>query len=108
MESPAFTPCTRTPRRVTEEEALTFLAAFKDWEVIGTDFIRKTFPFKNHYEVMAFVNAVAWISNRQNHHPNVDYVYNAVTLAYSTHDIGNKVSDNDLLCAAKVEALLKL
>jgi len=66
--------------------------------------LSKTFKFANYYETMAFVNAVAYIAHRQDHHPDLSVHYNRVVVVYSTHDAGG-VTLNDCICAAKVEAL---
>ena len=66
--------------------------------------LTKTFAFRNYYETMAFVNAVAYIAHRQDHHPDLSVHYNRAVVAYSTHDAGG-VTLNDCICAAKVEAL---
>ncbi len=67
--------------------------------------IAKQFEFKDHHHAMAFVNAVAWISHAENHHPEMVVGYNTVNVSYTTHAIGG-LSDNDFICAAKVDALL--
>ena len=54
---------------------------------------------------MAFVNAAAWISHRENHHPDIELGYNTVKMRYATHAIGG-LSENDFICAAKINALL--
>ena len=64
----------------------------------------KTFRFGNYYETMAFVNAIAYIAHRQDHHPDLGVHYNRVEVVYSTHDAGG-VTLNDCICAAKVESL---
>jgi len=69
--------------------------------------IGKTFEFKNFYQTMAFVNAVAWLSHREDHHPNMKVGYNKCHVEYSTHAI-NGLSENDFICAAKVDALFKI
>jgi 4a-hydroxytetrahydrobiopterin dehydratase len=68
--------------------------------------IAKTFNFKNYYETMAFVNAVAWVAHQQNHHPDMEVGYNKCTLRYSTHSAGG-LTKNDFICAARVEQLMK-
>jgi 4a-hydroxytetrahydrobiopterin dehydratase len=68
------------------------------------DRLTKTFRFGNYYETMAFVNAVAYIAHRQDHHPDLSLHYNRAVVTYSTHDAGG-VTLNDCICAAKVEAL---
>lgn len=69
--------------------------------------ISKTYPFKNYYQTIAFVNAVAWMAHREDHHPDLTVTYNSCRVDYSTHDIGG-LSINDFNCAAKVDALFKL
>jgi 4a-hydroxytetrahydrobiopterin dehydratase len=69
--------------------------------------ITKTYAFKDHYQTLAFVNAVAWISHREDHHPDMTIGYKECRIAYVTHAIGG-LSENDFICAAKVDALFAL
>jgi 4a-hydroxytetrahydrobiopterin dehydratase len=80
------------------------LATLSGWERVGNE-IRKTFAFKNYHETMAFVNASAWVSHQQDHHPDLGVHYNRCVVSYSTHDAGG-ITLNDFICAAKVEALV--
>ena len=66
--------------------------------------LRRTFTFKDYYASMAFVNAVAWIAHREDHHPDLAVGYSKVTVVYSTHSVGG-LSENDFICAAKIDAL---
>ena len=66
--------------------------------------IRKTFAFKDYYASMAFVNAVAWIAHREDHHPDMEVGYNKVTVAFATHSVSG-LSENDFIGAAKIDAL---
>ena len=76
-----------------------------DWTMdAGAKEIRRTFAFKDFYGGMAFVNAVAWIAHREDHHPDLAVGYNKVTVTFSTHSIGG-LSENDFICAAKTDAL---
>ena len=61
--------------------------------------------FQNYYRTTAFVNAVAWIAHSEDHHPDILFGYNKATITYWTHAIGG-LSDNDFICAAKIDALL--
>jgi 4a-hydroxytetrahydrobiopterin dehydratase len=70
----------------------------------GATLIRRTFKFKNYFQTMAFVNAVAWIAHREDHHPDMTVGYNTVSVMYATHSVGG-LSENDFVCAAKVDAL---
>jgi 4a-hydroxytetrahydrobiopterin dehydratase len=66
--------------------------------------IEKTFRFADYHQTMAFVNAVAWIAHREDHHPDIAFGYNRCTLRFNTHSVGG-TSLNDFICAAKVDAL---
>jgi len=64
----------------------------------------KTFRFADYHQTMAFVNAVAWIAHREDHHPELSVAFDRCTVAYSTHSVGG-ISINDFICAAKISAL---
>ncbi len=68
--------------------------------------IAKTFNFKNYYETVAFINAVAWIAHREDHHPTIEFGYRTCRVVYKTHSI-NGLTENDFICAAKVDALFR-
>ena len=76
------------------------------WEQRGGA-IEKSYSFKNYYETMAFVNAAAWVSHREDHHPDLEVGYNKCRVRYSTHSVGG-LSENDFICAAKLEALFRI
>ena len=63
------------------------------------------FAFKNFHETMAFVNALAWVAHQQDHHPDLEIGYKHCLVRYSTHSIGG-LSENDFICAARIERLL--
>ena len=67
--------------------------------------LTRTLAFRDYHEVMEFVNALAWVSHREDHHPDLSVHYNKVVVRYSTHSVGG-LSDNDFICAAKLDALL--
>ena len=80
------------------------LSHTEGWEVVE-DHLTKGFQFADHYQVIAFVNAVAWVSHREDHHPEMVVGYNTCTVRYSTHTVGG-LSENDFICAAKVDHLV--
>ena len=90
----------------TAKEANDRLKKLKGW-IIEEGKLVKVYPFTNYYETMAFVNALAWISHREDHHPDLLVGYNKCRVEYSTHAIGG-LSENDFICAAKADALLEL
>jgi 4a-hydroxytetrahydrobiopterin dehydratase len=69
--------------------------------------ICKIYSFKNFYETMAFVNMVAWVAHREDHHPELLVGYNKCKVAWNTHSVGG-VSMNDFICAAKIESLCQI
>ena len=89
--------------RLSPPELVPEMKVLPTWES-SDNRLTKTFRFANYYETMAFVNAVAYIAHRQDHHPDLSVHYNRVVVAYSTHDAGG-VTLNDCICAAKIEAL---
>lgn len=66
--------------------------------------IRREWKFKNFYHTMSFVNAVAHIANTEDHHPDLEIGYGYCRMKFNTHAIGG-LSENDFICAAKVDAL---
>ncbi len=80
------------------------LASLPGWENLDGKKLVKTFRFKNYYETMAFVNAVAYIAHRQDHHPELLVGYNQCRVEYSTHDAGG-VTEKDVAGARAVDAL---
>jgi len=93
---------------LTLDQARTLLKqVHSDWSISddGKE-ISRNFRFKNYHQTMAFVNATAWISHQEDHHPDLEVGYSRCLVRYSTHSIGG-LSDNDFICAAKIDALLK-
>jgi len=67
--------------------------------------LEKSFRFKDFHHSIGFVNAVAFIANAENHHPDLAVSFSQCTVRFSTHDV-NGISASDFLCASKVDALL--
>jgi len=99
-------PCEGSVPPLSQTEIDTLLKQVDGW-ILDDKLISKTFEFKNYYQTMAFVNAVAWLSHREDHHPDLHLGYNKCRVEYSTHAI-NGLSENDFICAAKVDALFKI
>ncbi len=99
-------PCEGGVAPMDADAAAKMLGQLTDWELdeAGKD-ISRSFKFKNYYETMAFVNALAWIAHGEDHHPDLQVGYNRVLVRFSTHSIGG-LSENDFICAAKIDALL--
>jgi 4a-hydroxytetrahydrobiopterin dehydratase len=97
-------PCEGGTPPLGREEAERLLSSLSGWE-IRENAIVKGFQFKNFHQTMAFVNAVAWIAHKEDHHPEMVVSYRTCRVRYTTHSIGG-LSENDFICAAKVDELI--
>src|SRR5882762_582037 len=77
-------PCKPGTPALTSSEVSKLLKSFDGW-ALGDGAISREFKFKNFYETMAFVNAVAWIANEEDHHPDLEVGYSKCTVKFSTH-----------------------
>ena len=99
-------PCEGGVAPYSAEQSAEMLRALKGW-IIEDGKLVKLYAFSNYFETMAFVNAHAWISHREDHHPDLALGYNQCRVTYWTHAIGG-LSENDFICAAKSDALFAL
>lgn len=97
-------PCEGGTQPLAPEAADAMLERLDGWMRVGNE-ISKTYSFKNYYETMAFVNAAAYVSHREDHHPDMLVAYKTCAVTYTTHAIGG-LSENDFICAAKLDALV--
>lgn len=105
LETKHCKPCEGGTPPLSSEKITELLKQIEGWDLFDR-LIGKVYNFKNYYETMAFVNAVAWISHREDHHPDMIVSYNKCRVEYSTHAIGG-LSENDFICAAKIDAQFK-
>lgn len=100
-------PCEGGVDAMGEAEARKLLADLPGWELSDdATMIERKFEFRGFYRTMAFINAMAWIVNNENHHPDFAAGYNYCRVGFTTHAIGG-LSENDFICAAKISALLE-
>jgi len=101
------TPCAGGTPPIGGEQAGRLLEQLHaDWMLAGDNkSIYRTFRFRNYYQTLAFVNALAWIVHGEDHHPDLEVGYNRCLVRYSTHAVGG-LSENDFICAARIDALL--
>jgi len=82
------------------------LALNSEWRVSDDGkWIRREFDFSGFNRTMGFVNAVAWIANTEGHHPDLEVAYSKCVVNYTTHAIKG-LSENDFICAAKIDRLV--
>jgi 4a-hydroxytetrahydrobiopterin dehydratase len=86
-----------------EKEIAAKLKTIKGWKLAG-DEISKSFKKKDFVRAMGFVNSVALLAERANHHPDIDIRWNTVTLTLSTHSEGG-LTDKDFNLAKEIENL---
>ena len=99
-------PCEGGVAPYSATQANDMLKSLRGWSIEEGKLV-KLYPFTNYYQTMAFVNALAWISHREDHHPDLLVGYNKCRVEYSTHAIGG-LSENDFICAAKADALYQI
>lgn len=98
-------PCEGGVSSLKPEEVKKLLNDIPGWQANSTSTeIQRVFEFKGYYKTIAFVNAIAWMANQENHHPDLEVSFNRCVVKYTTHAI-NGLSENDFICAAKVSAL---
>ena len=99
-------PCEGGIKPLPRDQCLSLLKQIPDWTLneSATELCRE-FTFRNFHETMEFVNAVAWIAHHEDHHPDLEVHWGSCRVRYSTHAIKG-LSDNDFICAAKIDALL--
>lgn len=91
--------------RLGEARVRELLPDVPEWELIEDGHaISRSFTFKDYYRTMAFVNALAYMAHREDHHPDLSVHYATCVVRYSTHDAGG-LTENDFICAAKANAL---
>jgi 4a-hydroxytetrahydrobiopterin dehydratase len=95
--------CQPGAAKLTGAELATHLTTLTGWSGTGAR-LEKMYTFANFHETIGFVNALAWIANREDHHPDLTVSYNRCVVAWSTHDAGG-ITENDAVCAAKTDRL---
>jgi 4a-hydroxytetrahydrobiopterin dehydratase len=101
-------PCEGGVAALSRDEAARMSAAIDAAWTLAADgkSIGRACRFKNFYHTMGFVNAVAYIANAEDHHPDLEVGYNYCNVKFTTHAIGG-LSENDFICAAKIDAMTR-
>lgn len=96
--------CTHGAAALDDAGVKALLPAVPDWRVDGVRLVRE-FAFRDYHETIEFVNALAWMVHREDHHPDLQVGYKRCTASWTTHSAGNRLSENDFICAARADAL---
>ena len=99
-------PCEGGTPPLTRSAAEAFLGQVSsDWKLSAdAHSIRREFSFRDFYRTMSFVNALAHIANIEDHHPDLEVGYNRCRVTFTTHAVRG-LSENDFVCAAKVDQI---
>jgi 4a-hydroxytetrahydrobiopterin dehydratase len=99
-------PCEGGMPPLAPEQAAALLTRIsKDWVLTDeAHAIRRNFAFRDFYRTMSFVNALAHIANIEDHHPDLEVGYNYCRVKFTTHAVKG-LSENDFVCAAKVDLI---
>lgn len=99
-------PCEGGVDAMGRDQAEALIGQLEGWALADdAKSISRRFEFKNFYRTMAFVNALAWVANGQDHHPDFSAGYNYCEVKFTTHAVDG-LSENDFICAARTNALL--
>ncbi|MDP3843592.1 MAG: 4a-hydroxytetrahydrobiopterin dehydratase [Oxalobacteraceae bacterium] len=101
--------CVPNAAALSANEITEYLAAVSGWQQDGAR-IAKSFAFKDYYETLAFVNAIAYVIHAEDHHPELTVTYNRCLVKFDTHTANNGrggISENDFICAAKIDAIFE-
>ncbi len=90
-------------QRLSLSEVQGLVSLLDGWQV-QDHVLQRSFAFRDYHATLAFVNAVAWIAHRGDHHPELQVGYNRCLVQWSTHSAGG-LTLKDLICAAQVDAL---
>ena len=102
------TPMRPVRSALTGPQIVAKLSQLQGWRLSGDGAelaIEKTFAFKGYLQTIAFVNAVAFLAEQCDHHPELRVAYKTCTVHWHTHDVRG-LSHSDFECAAKVDALI--
>jgi 4a-hydroxytetrahydrobiopterin dehydratase len=99
-------PCEGGVEPLRADQAGDLLKALHpDWSLSDDGLeISRHFSFPAYSRSLGFANAVAWIAIAEGHHPVLTVCFGSCDVAYTTHAIGG-LSDNDFICAAKIDRM---
>ena len=76
------------------------------WAMVeGRDAIERSFKFKDFSAAWGFMNRVALLAEKMDHHPEWSNVYNRVVITLTTHDAGG-LSVRDVAMAGAIEGVI--
>ena len=98
-------PCEGGVKALSKQQAETLLPQIRGWSISDDGLmIFRDFQFKGFLSTMAFVNAMAWIANQEDHHPDLHVSYRTLRVELTTHALGG-LTENDFILAAKIDQI---
>ncbi len=98
--------CSGFTSKIERSDAIIYLQQLDGWSINDDSLsIFRRYNFKNFKQTMFFINALAFVCEKEGHHPDVKFSYNYCEVAFTTHELGG-LSENDFICASKVNQLL--
>ena len=107
MSTPAAKPQSSRDQALSGPQVIARLASLDGWKLWGdgdTLAIEKTFRFASYLHTLAFANAVAYLAEQQDHHPDMLLAYRSCSVRWRSHDVPG-ISQRDVRCASLVDAL---
>ena len=101
--------CRHLTQAASADEIAAALAVLSDWAIDDGKLVR-LFRFSDYHQTLAFVNAIAEIIHKEDHHPELIVGYNRCEIRYDTHSVNKGkggLSANDFICAAKIDAVFE-
>ena len=101
-------PCEGGLDPMTYDEAKHLLSKLSNGWILSQDGkkIYKDYKTKNYYEITSLINLVIWLSNKEDHHPEIILEWGKVTVSWWSHKIKG-LHKNDFICASKTDNLFK-
>lgn len=99
--------CTPQQDALSDAQVTALLPLLDGWQRDHQS-ITRTFSFPDYVATLAFVNAIAPMIHEQDHHPELTVTYNRCVVHYNTHSVNEGkggLSDNDFICAARIDAI---
>jgi 4a-hydroxytetrahydrobiopterin dehydratase len=101
--------CRHLTQAAPADEIAAALAVLSDWAIDDGKLVRM-FRFSDYHQTLAFVNAIAEVIHKEDHHPELIVGYNRCEVRYDTHSVNEGkggVSANDFICAAKIDVVFE-
>ena len=102
--------CRADAPKVSKDELKELKPLVPSWEIIEVNRLNKlvcSFAFSNYEECVNFANKIADLAEKEDHHPEITFGYNTAKVKYFTYAIDG-LSENDFICAAKIDKVLSI